>query len=522
MRYRPTWTVTALLAGFLSPLPAQFVSAIGDFSVSAQTGRYVYRPSVAASPNGQFAVSWGDERTTSDGRLAGVGSIYGSLFQPNGAAVVSNVRVDGLSFGFFSDFSLYHSSAKFLSSGALIIAYHVDARTTIESIKFDDIYYAAFNSAGVRTLVNVQVNKVGGSGSGYGYQPSVSTHGANFLVTYRYYVSGAYNIGISTVDGSSGALLGDAVPISDNTANNRVYPFVASNGTHVAAVWSDARTDASVGDVYLQRYVNGSASGGNVRVNTDAAGGYNQFARVAMNASGNFVVVWIDTRSHAGGDLYARIYNGSGTPQGAEFKLTASNSSFQTYPPGLVIDASGDFAVTWADSVAGQRFTAKTRAFSSTGIALTPITELTTSFATAPSIQPDVALGPGGVLVYAWIDGRLDADKGRICAKTATIAGITGVHSDRTEVPSTFGLTANYPNPFNPETKIGWRVKEEGWVRVTVLDLLGREVEVLANGMMTAGAHETTWRADGLPSGIYLVRLESTAGTDHRKVMLLR
>lgn len=522
MRLRVSWRILGLMMGLSFSAAAQFTTLISDFAVSAQTNRYVYRPSVAASPNGQFAVSWGDERPTSDGRLAGSGSIFLSMFQPTGTSIISNARADGLAFGFFSEFSLYHSGALFLPSGALIVAYHVDARTTIESIKFDDVYFAAFNQSGVRTAVNVQVNKVGGLGSGYGYQPSVSSHGSNFIVAYRYYVGSTYNIGLSVVDGASGALLGDAVTISDNAANNRVYPFVSSNGTHIAAVWSDGRTDASTGDVYLQRFVNGAASGGNIRVNTDPAGGYNQFARVAMNAAGSFVVVWIDTRSNPGGDLYARLYNNSGAAAGPEFKLTASNSVLQAYPPGVVMDASGDFVVTWADSVAGQRYTAKTRAFSSAGAALTPITEVTNSYAVDASIQPDVALGPGGVLVYAWLDGRLDANNGRIYAKTASIAGITPV----ADLPSTdreeSRIIGTFPNPFNPTTQITWRMKESGWVKVSVMDLLGRELAVLVDGERSTGQHVTSWDASCHPSGIYLVRLATEGRTDHCRVSLVR
>lgn len=528
---RPSILLVAGLFSLTAGGVAQFTTAIPDFVVSAQTNRYVYRPSVTAGPMGQFAVSWGDERTTSDGRLGGSGSIYLSMFQPNGTAVVSNIRADGLAFGFLSEFSLYHSAATFLSSGALIVAYHVDARATIESIKYDDIYYAAFNPSGVRTSVNVQVNKSGGTGSGYGYQPSLTTHGSNFIVAYRYYVGSAYNIGLSVVDGNSGDLLGDAVPISDNTTNNRIYPFAASNGTHVAVVWSDGRTDALTGDVYLQRFVNGTASGGNVKVNTDNAGGYNQFARVAMNAAGSFVVVWVDTRSNAGGDLYARLFNSSGVASGPEFKLTASNSVLQAYPPGLVMDTSGDFVVTWADSLVGQRYTAKTRAFSSAGAALTPITEVTSSHTTAGSIQPDVALGPGGQLVYAWLDGRLDADNGRIYAKTATITGITPVAESPSVIPLETGIIGTFPNPFNPATMISFQVaapsEAEGpsgatWVKVSVLDILGREVAVLVDDERSVGQHVVSWNASGRPSGTYIVRLATGRRADHRRISLVR
>jgi hypothetical protein len=359
---------------------AQLTTVVSDFAVSNLTNKAVYRPSLAVSTNGNFAISWGDERPTNDGRLYGAGSIFAAMYAANGTPITPNVRVDAMKFGFFHDFSLYHSSSIFLPGGTYIVAYHMDARTTIEDIKFDDIYYAAFNSTGQPTTTNVQVNKVGNSASGYGYQPHASVFGSNFLVVYRYYINDGYNIGISTVDGVSGELVGDAAPISDATSGSRVYPCVASNGTHTVVVWTDGRTDPQMGDIYMQRFVGTAAAGVNVKVNSDQPGGYNQFARVAMNGTGAFVVVWIDARSHTGGDLYARLYNANGQPIGAEFKLTNSNSEFAEYPPSVSMDAGGNFAVAWTDSLPGQRYTAKTRAFSPTGTPLIPITEVTNSY----------------------------------------------------------------------------------------------------------------------------------------------
>jgi hypothetical protein len=66
---------------------------------------------------------------------------------------------------------------------------------------------------------------------------------------------------------------------------------------------------------------------------------------------------------------------------------------------------------------------------------------------------------------------------------------------------------AVYPNPFNPETKVGYRMKEGGWVKVSVYDLLGREVAVLVEGWKPAGTHSAIWNARNLPSGTYICRL---------------
>lgn len=82
------------------------------------------------------------------------------------------------------------------------------------------------------------------------------------------------------------------------------------------------------------------------------------------------------------------------------------------------------------------------------------------------------------------------------------------------EIPDGLQLHANYPNPFNPSTSIPFSLEKTEHVALTVHDLLGRQVAELVNGVMSAGQHAVTWSADGFPSGIYQVRLES--GSDVR------
>lgn len=66
---------------------------------------------------------------------------------------------------------------------------------------------------------------------------------------------------------------------------------------------------------------------------------------------------------------------------------------------------------------------------------------------------------------------------------------------------------ANYPNPFNPTTVIGYQLPASSVVRLSVYDLLGREVAVLVNGAMQAGRHQVTFDGQNFASGIYLYRL---------------
>lgn len=96
------------------------------------------------------------------------------------------------------------------------------------------------------------------------------------------------------------------------------------------------------------------------------------------------------------------------------------------------------------------------------------------------------------------------------------------------EVPETYGLSANYPNPFNPTTYIAFRLPEASdVVRLVVYDAIGREVDVLVRGAMQAGRYEVEW--DGrdaagrvLPSGMYLYRIEAGTFTQVRQMVLLK
>jgi hypothetical protein len=86
------------------------------------------------------------------------------------------------------------------------------------------------------------------------------------------------------------------------------------------------------------------------------------------------------------------------------------------------------------------------------------------------------------------------------------------------EPPSGFALAPNYPNPFNPSTRISYTVPEEGFVRISVFDALGREIERLVNGRMPAGTHATEWH----PSEFSTTGHGGRSFAATRKMILLR
>jgi len=88
--------------------------------------------------------------------------------------------------------------------------------------------------------------------------------------------------------------------------------------------------------------------------------------------------------------------------------------------------------------------------------------------------------------------------------------------------PGEFALYQNYPNPFNPTTTISFNIGENSIVRLSVFDLLGREVAVLVNGQMNSGAFTVTFDASQMAGGVYFYRLEAGSFTAVRRLMLLK
>ncbi|MBI5059967.1 T9SS type A sorting domain-containing protein [candidate division KSB1 bacterium] len=98
---------------------------------------------------------------------------------------------------------------------------------------------------------------------------------------------------------------------------------------------------------------------------------------------------------------------------------------------------------------------------------------------------------------------------------------LTSVGKNRGLSPR-FSLSPAFPNPFNPSTEIRFEVGRTEQVKLTVFDLLGREVAVLADETMSAGSYARTFDGHGLASGMYLYRLEAGEEVQTRKMVLLK
>ena len=90
--------------------------------------------------------------------------------------------------------------------------------------------------------------------------------------------------------------------------------------------------------------------------------------------------------------------------------------------------------------------------------------------------------------------------------------GTTAVDAGTEELPARFELEQNFPNPFNPQTRIRYQLPAASSVTLRVFDLLGRVVQTLVRKWEQAGAHVVTFDSRGLSTGLYIYRLEASPG----------
>lgn len=103
----------------------------------------------------------------------------------------------------------------------------------------------------------------------------------------------------------------------------------------------------------------------------------------------------------------------------------------------------------------------------------------------------------------------------------ATVTAV-GPPAGSAGVPEVPALAQNYPNPFNPSTQIAFTLPTRMIIRLSVFDLLGREIATLVDGGMDAGAHSVEWNVRDLPAGVYFYRLTAGESTIARKMLLLK
>lgn len=131
---------------------------------------------------------------------------------------------------------------------------------------------------------------------------------------------------------------------------------------------------------------------------------------------------------------------------------------------------------------------------------------------------------------YSWVDANVENGSSYSYSLVAVdVNGAQEVLASESATPraesgvvTNYALHQNYPNPFNPTTTIRYDLLEAGQTTLKVYNVQGREVATLVNGVQSAGTHHVTFEASGLPSGVYMYRLEANGFSAENKMLLLK
>lgn len=120
-----------------------------------------------------------------------------------------------------------------------------------------------------------------------------------------------------------------------------------------------------------------------------------------------------------------------------------------------------------------------------------------------------------------WLAGWTALDAAGYLGDIAT-GQTVDVEDGFAQLPQQVELSQNFPNPFNPTTTIAFRLPQTSPVRLSVHDVLGREVAVLVNGVQPTGTHQVQLDASNLASGMYMYRLQTAQGVISKTMTLLK
>jgi len=127
---------------------------------------------------------------------------------------------------------------------------------------------------------------------------------------------------------------------------------------------------------------------------------------------------------------------------------------------------------------------------------------------------------------------QLENDGAFYVTATSSVSGWSGIETARYNPPTVgivsndnaigFTLEDNYPNPFNPLTRIAFTLQQAKNIRLEILNVLGEVVAVLVDGYRSEGRHVAEWKAGNFASGVYFYRLNYVGFSSTKQMLLLR
>jgi len=487
-----------------------------DFLVNDDTGTFKQCvPAIAADDSGNFVIIWEDDR---DGSKYAYVQRYGSSGIPWG----NNFRV-------YADSGTLRQLAPAIAmngSGDFIL--------TWTNVKYSshEIYAQRYNYLGLPLDSNFIVIDSWGAEEA----PSVAMNDSgNFVVTWTF-----VGINISEVYARrfdyQGLPLDSSFRVNADTyyfESGHDYSAVVMNGSgDFIITWEDYRNFQNwFWDIFAQRYdSSGATLGYNFKVNDDTLAVNQWTPAIAGDSFGNFVISWADGRN-SNLDIYAQRYSHSGIPLGSNIRVNDDVGTSEQSSPAIAMGDSGNFIIVWEDSRNGnldiyaQRYDSSGNPSGSNFLVPSP------QSASFSQENPSVAIN-GFNIYFVWQDNR--RGNWDIYAKIVNWDWTDVGDEQNAGLPNRFELAQNYPNPFNPTTTIPFKAGSGEHIArspihttLIIYNILGQKVRMLVDEERLPGNYSVIW--DGkdysgkeVTSGIYFYQLKTKDFTDTKKMVLLR
>ena len=304
---------------------------------------------------------------------------------------------------------------------------------------------------------------------------------------------------------------------SDPELNDRFGQSVSVDGDRVlVGAYLNDDAGSQSGSAYIFRY-NGTEWVEEAKLTASDANARDRFG-YSVSLDGDRALVGALTESSEVGAAYVFRFNGAEWVE--EAKLIASDAATNdNFGVSVALQGGQALIGAWGDDFAGL-VTGSAYLFGLNGTTWTQQEKLIADGAAAgDAFGISVSLDGEGMLVGASGDDGVGNAVGAAYVYGTVLP--TAI-DDEAAVPDAFRLYANYPNPFNPSTEIGFDLPKAAHATLVIYDLMGREVTRLVDQPLRAGAHTVTWQAEGLSSGTYIYRLTAGTYSQARSMVLFR
>jgi hypothetical protein len=365
-----------------------------------------------------------------------------------------------------------------------------------------EIYYKRSTDAGISWGADTRMT----NNAAYSVNPSVAVYGSVVHVVWHDTRDGNEEIYYKR-SSDAGVSWGADTRLTNSTSDS-YSASVAVSGSLVHVSWTDFH-DGN-GEIYYKRSTDAGVTwGADTRLTNNPA--YSIYPSVAVSSS--FVhVVWYENRDDNYEVYYKRSIDG-GITWGADTRLT--NNSDSSWHPTVAVSGSV-VHIVWTDNREGNREIFYKRSTDG-GVSWGVDTRLTNNL--SDSRLSSIAVS-GSFVHVVWRDNR-DGNS-EIYYKRNPTGNTIGIKNISSEIPSSYSLQQNYPNPFNPATNIKFAIPKNEFVKITVFDMLGKEIETLVNEQLAPGTYETNWNASNYPSGVYFYKLSAGDFSETKKMLLLK